>query len=89
MDDWKELAISVAIVLFGSLMLNFSELPQGNGKLFAYIGIGFLPVLVIQYKKNSKLNKGLNTSEFIFVLVLNTFMVLSFASIILYIMGKI
>jgi hypothetical protein len=89
MDNWKDVAISTVIVLGVSLMLNFSSLPDGYGKLFAYLGIGFLPVLVIQFQKNSKLKKGLETSEFIFALVLNTFLVLFFATIILAFMDKI
>lgn len=89
MDNWKEITISVAIVLGISQMLNFSSLPDGIGKLFAYLGIGFLPVLAIQFQKNNKLRKGLETWQFIFALVLNTFLVLFFATIILALIGKI
>lgn len=88
MDNWKEVAISVAIVLGASLMFNFSDLPDGSSKLFAYLGIGFLPVLGFQFQKNNKLKLGLSTGEFIFALFLNTFLVLMFATIILVLIGK-
>lgn len=88
MENWKEIAISIAIVLGVSLMLNFSSLPDGYGKLFAYLGIGFLPVLIIQFQKNSKLKQGITTGEFVLALVLNTFLVLFFAGIILTFIGK-
>lgn len=87
MENWKELIISTIIVLVVSIIFNFSSLPDGFGKLFAYLGVSFLPVLVVQFQKNSRLEKGLNTGEFIFALILNTFMVLFFAFAILIIMG--
>jgi len=88
MESWKELTVSTVIALVASIIFNFSSLPDGFGKLFAYFGVGFLPVLIMQFQKNSRLEKGLNTGEFIFALILNTFMVLFFAISLLVVLGQ-
>jgi len=90
MENYKEIIISVISVIILSLLFDLSNLPPSQGKVFAYLGIGFLPVLIIQFNKINKEPKDkISTGMFVFSLILNTFMVLSFAAVILIIVfGK-
>ena len=83
MEHWWEIAISCIVVVLVSMFFNFENLPTGGGKLFAYFGLACFPTLIIQLNKLNKLNIKVNTSEFIFALTLNTFLVLFFSMIII------
>ena len=83
MENVKELLIATIVVIALCLILDLASLPSSYGKLFAYFGVGFLPVLIIQFQKNNKLENSVSTAEFVFALILNTFMVLFFSIIVL------
>ncbi|MCD6177934.1 hypothetical protein J7K03_01570 [bacterium] len=83
MENWWEIAIGCAVVVTVSLLFDFASIPSGVGKLFAYLGTALFPTLIIQFQNMRDINADLKTGEFMFYLVLNTFLVLFFATIIL------
>jgi hypothetical protein len=89
MENWKELAVCISVVILVSLIFGFSEIPYGWGKMFAYIGVSILPVYVIQDKKISEFDKSIKKGEFIFALFLNVCLVLTFAMTILNFFNKV
>jgi hypothetical protein len=80
MDKWWKVLVSCIIVLLVSFIFRFQNLPSGVGKIFAYLGIGFIPVLIFQL--NLLRENSISTGMFVFALVMNTFLVLFFTLII-------
>ncbi len=89
MEHWWEVAVSVVFVVAASLVFDFAAIPDGIGKLGAFFSAAFLPSLAIQYKKVADSELKVKTGPFVVYMILNTGMVLFFATIILLAIGKL
>lgn len=88
-ETWQEVTIGVVVVIVASLLFNFGAIPLGAGKIGAYLAAAFLPTVIIQYRKVADDGARIATGEFVFALVMNSFMICSGAMLLLAVIGRV
>ena len=74
-----KLSIAAIIVILGSLIFKFYNLPDSPGKYFAYFGIAVIPLSIMHYKDVKEKGCNLDYIEFTFLLIIGTQIILCFS----------
>lgn len=87
MEKWWEVLISTAIVIVLVIIFKVGNIPSGAIKVLVYLALAGFPTLIIQLRHFKVVNKSV--SYFVFALILNSFMIVLFAMLGLFLLSVI